>query len=177
MALITEQQDKAKPMAAAPIVYDDSGKVAWDKMWDSYCNLAKEGGPSHRGKDQSIIKKSHITPETEEYRAAMNEALRGVGLIVPYKLSEDNDGWITLELETSNKAKWFNEVINEENVEAKQNGKTILLPINDDFDVTHDVKSIITVVGKAHHYWKIHRSWFSKLIINIFGFDPQWIES
>src|SRR5262245_26888007 len=42
-------EDKRAPMAAAPIKYAADGSVDWGNMWDSFCVLAREGGPPHRG--------------------------------------------------------------------------------------------------------------------------------
>ena len=36
-------------MGAAPLQRDDDGQVAWDRMWQGFCELALAGGPPHRG--------------------------------------------------------------------------------------------------------------------------------
>lgn len=167
---------KSAPMSAAPILYDKEGKIDWGKMWTSYCTLARDGGPSHRGKEQSIVKKDLIDVNNVNFRKVMAEAKRGARQVVHYPVAEYTGGWLTLKLKSTNMAKWFAGVINEENVEAKALGIYLCLPINDDFDIEHDVKSIITVIGKATHYWENHRTLFSKIMIHIFGFDPQWIQ-
>jgi sirohydrochlorin cobaltochelatase len=167
-----------KPMAAAPFVYDEKGQIAWDKMWESYCYLAKDGGPAHRGKSQRIKKKDRdmsSVVKNSNFSKISAEALRGVSLILPYPITISDDGWLIISLHSQNVAKWFSEVINEENVVCEQHVKDIYLPLNDTFDIEHDVKSIITVAGKAHHYWTKHRTFFSKMMVILFGIDPQWI--
>src|SRR4029453_14360386 len=37
------------PMRSAGLKYDSDGKVAWNEIWGSFCDLAMAGGPPHRG--------------------------------------------------------------------------------------------------------------------------------
>lgn len=37
---MTDNQDKAAPMASASMRYRDNGEVAWGEMWESFCGLA-----------------------------------------------------------------------------------------------------------------------------------------
>ena len=36
-------------MGSASLKYGSDGKVAWDEIWDSFCDLAMAGGPPHKG--------------------------------------------------------------------------------------------------------------------------------
>ena len=36
-------------MGSAGLKYGDDGKVAWDEIWGSFCDLAMAGGPPHKG--------------------------------------------------------------------------------------------------------------------------------
>src|SRR5215831_10911228 len=36
-------------MGSAGLKYDPDGRVAWDQIWGSFCDLAMAGGPPHRG--------------------------------------------------------------------------------------------------------------------------------
>src|SRR3954468_8293994 len=36
-------------MGSAGLKYDADGRVAWDQIWGSFCDLAMAGGPPHRG--------------------------------------------------------------------------------------------------------------------------------
>jgi sirohydrochlorin cobaltochelatase len=38
-----------EPMRSAGLKFDAAGKVAWDEMWQSFCDLALAGGPPHKG--------------------------------------------------------------------------------------------------------------------------------
>ena len=37
------------PMRSAGLKFDADGKVAWDEIWGSFCDLAMAGGPPHKG--------------------------------------------------------------------------------------------------------------------------------
>lgn len=156
------------PMSSAPFVYDEQGNIAWDKMWDAFCVLAKEGGPPHRGILLEHKKQNDIT--SLQYKNACQEILRAYKLLVPYSTEITPDSWVKVSLYTSNMAKWFAEIINSENVKCNQEGRNIYLPVNDDF-TTNEIKNVVTVIAKAFHYWKLHRSWFAKFIIHISGQD------
>ena len=36
-------------MGSAGLEYADDGQVAWDEIWDTFCDLAMAGGPPHKG--------------------------------------------------------------------------------------------------------------------------------
>ncbi|MEI4914029.1 hypothetical protein Q8G39_28685, partial [Klebsiella pneumoniae] len=36
-------------MGSAGLKYDGDGNVAWNEIWDSFCDLAMAGGPPHKG--------------------------------------------------------------------------------------------------------------------------------
>jgi sirohydrochlorin cobaltochelatase len=38
------------PMGSAGLKYGPDGRVAWDQIWSSFCDLAMAGGPPHKGK-------------------------------------------------------------------------------------------------------------------------------
>ena len=37
------------PMGSAGLKYGSDGKVAWNEMWATFCDLAMAGGPPHKG--------------------------------------------------------------------------------------------------------------------------------
>jgi sirohydrochlorin cobaltochelatase len=158
-------EPKDAPMKSAAFVYNDDGTVAWDKMWTNYCYLAREGGPPHRG---TKLESKESDYGSQNYQDSVNEILRAIHLITLYKTSVE-PGKIILHLHSKGMAKWFSDTINLENVECIQRGKEILLPVNDDFTLKEGVKNIVTVVGKAEHYWSLHKSPLGKLWIHITG--------
>jgi sirohydrochlorin cobaltochelatase len=167
---------KNAPMAAAPLVFNEQGEVQWDQMWDSFCLLAKEGGPPHRGdllQGRGLVN-NDVTSKQYLYAAA--QIIRALQMLTPYNIVDKRDGWVEVQLKSKNQARWFAEIIRLENVECKVAGKTILLPVHDDFVLEKEIKNVVTVVAKAQHYWENHRSGFTKFIIHIFGKDIQDFE-
>lgn len=164
--MVEENKDiKNAPMKSAPLAYESNGEVAWDKMWDSYCYLAKEGGPPHR---DTVLKgrKENNDFDSKNYKDAVIEILRAYKLLVPYKSYEkDSKGWIIVKLYSKNMAAWYADIINSENIECKQYGKEIHLPVNDDYSLEKEIKNLVTVLGKAYHYWKLHKTTTEKLLI------------
>jgi sirohydrochlorin cobaltochelatase len=53
-------------------------------------------------------------------------------------------------------AQWMAKVIALENVEAHVEEDRIVLPAGPGYRIEDEVKSIITVVAKTHHYWQAH---------------------
>ena len=53
-------------MGSAGLKYDADGRVAWDQIWGSFCDLAMAGGPPHRG--------TLLQPATAEAISANPEA-------------------------------------------------------------------------------------------------------
>jgi sirohydrochlorin cobaltochelatase len=167
-----KQSNKAAPMASAPFVYGQNGEVLWDKMWDQFCMLAKEGGPPHR--DQ-LLQSRGETNDTSAlaYTNAVKEIIRAYKILTPYKVQHVESGWIEVRLNSKNMAQWFFELIVMENVECRRVGKCIYLPVNDDFTLEKEIKNVVTVLAKAHHYWTQHRNWFTKLVIHLTAKDIQ----
>lgn len=161
---------KNAPMSSAPFVYDDKGAVAWDKMWGSFCYLAKEGGPAHR---ETLLVGRGLKNDfsSEQYKNACQEIIRAFRLLVPYHIFDAENGWIGIRLHSIGHAKWFCDIINSENVECKIEGRIIYMPVNDDFVLEKEIKNDVTVVGKAYHYWKWHQNPIEKLSVLLFGKD------
>lgn len=158
-------------MKAAEMKYDENGKPVWDEMWNAFCNLAAEGGPSHRDSAHRIN-----FPTSAEFipnENIKNEIIRGLKMLNA-DITEVNDkGEILINLKLSNKAKWFSQIINTENVAAKHTGGCLVLPWNGNFQIDKEIKSLMTVWGKASHYWNTHRPIQIKIFILIFGYDPM----
>ncbi len=173
---MAKSEPKNAPMASAPFVYNDKGEVMWNQMWDNFCVLAKEGGPPHRDtllKGKGIDKTKIATPE---YEYIIDQTMRGLSMVTHYTAQFRENGCIEMWLKSPNQAKWFADIINSENVECKIKGRSIFLPLNYDFTLEKEIKNVVTVVAKAEHYWKNHRTTFSKLVIHLFGKDIQNFE-
>lgn len=166
---------KNAPMSSAPFIYDKDGNVAWDKMWNTFCYLAIEGGPPHR--DTMLLSKRESNDiSKKEYAYAAEEIIRAYKQLIPYRATHNEKGWIKIVLWTPRMAKWYADIINRENVECRQQGRHIFLPLNDDFTLKQEIKNVVTVMTKAYHYWKDHRERSEKICIMIFGLDVRLLK-
>jgi sirohydrochlorin cobaltochelatase len=141
------------PMGAAPILYDDEGRPDWARMWTGFCELALFGGPPHRGEDAAIG-----APTTAgDNRDVVAEIARGIKQTTGLDARPaDEPGWIAIQCESRKMAAWMCATALLENIEARFENDLLLLPAAADFTLADGIKSVITVVAKTHHYWKLH---------------------
>ncbi len=50
-------------MGSAGLRYGPDGKVAWDEIWTTFCDLALAGGPPHRGKLLEPVSQAEVAAE------------------------------------------------------------------------------------------------------------------
>ena len=146
--------NKAAPMAAAPIKYNYDGSVAWDDMWDSFCVLAKEGGPAHRATLLGPDETSDVN--SPEYQLAQQEIIRGIFLVSGLKAQADKPGWIAVECQSEGMAAWLADAGIQENVQVRHVGKRLLVPCGQHFGIKGEIKNVVTVIAKTTHYWADH---------------------
>src|SRR5439155_1406978 len=65
-------------------------------------------------------------------------------------------GWLAVTCESPTMAAWMCAAIILENVDARVEEERLVLPAGPDYQLKDEVKSIITVVAKTHHYWQAH---------------------
>jgi len=65
-------------------------------------------------------------------------------------------GWIAITCTSTRMAAWLCAAIILENVDARVEGARLLVPAGPGFTLEDQVKSVITVVAKTHHYWREH---------------------
>ncbi len=87
-------EDKRAPMAAAPIKYAADGSVDWGNMWDSFCVLAREGGPPHRG--QMLVAQQDADVLSDTYRFTVSEICRGIFEVSGLQAEAAQPGWIAV---------------------------------------------------------------------------------
>jgi sirohydrochlorin cobaltochelatase len=146
--------DRSAPMAPAPMRYDDDGSVAWGEMWDSFCVLALDGGPRHRG---TLLRgESDADPASEGYRYATAEIARGIKLVSGLAAAPAAPGWLAVDCYSPGMARWLAEAIVEENVEARAEGAHLLVPVGASYTLKGEIKNVITAVAKTTHYWHEH---------------------
>ena len=146
-------------MGSAPMRYSDDGQVAWNEMWTSYCELALAGGPAHRDSLLEPVDPFEARANQEAYERVVAEIERGLQLVtgLPTVRSE-KPGWVGLRCINEEMALWLLRAIVVENVCVRREGCVLYLPAGPDFRLEKEIKNVVTVVAKTHHYWIEHIS-------------------
>lgn len=145
---------KDAPMASAPLKYFPDGAVDWGNMWDSFCVLAQEGGPPHRG--TMLYAQEDAATQSGGYRFAVREIIRGIKAVSGLRAAPAGAGWIAVDCASASMARWLAEAIMQENVQAHSQGVLLLVPVGDYFTLKGEIKNVITAVAKTTHYWQEH---------------------
>jgi len=144
------------PMSAAPFVYRDDGKPDWSAMWTGFCELALYGGPPHRGADNPV----EVSTEDDGQPMTMNDMImeirRGIWETTGLYSEPAPPHWMAVTCKSRRMAAWMCAAIILENVDARVEDDRLLLPAGPGYTLKDEVKSIITVVAKTHHYWQAH---------------------
>lgn len=145
------------PMEAANLIYGEDGQVAWDEMWQSFCDLALAGGPPHRGTLLEPVDPAVVAADPENYRSVVRELKRGIEMITHLPvLHQRTPGWIGMQCESEAMALWLLRAIVVENVSVRREGSILFFPAGPTFELGEEIKNIITVVAKTTHYWREH---------------------
>ena len=89
-------------------------------------------------------------------RAVIAEVARGVLAVSGLPAAAEASGWIAIRCHSVAMARWLSEAILRENVEARAEGRALLLPVSAEFTLEGEVKSLVTVVAKTTDYWFNH---------------------
>lgn len=145
------------PMASADLVFGDDGWVAWDQIWDDFCELALIGGPPHRGAMLVAPDPTTVNDRPDAADRVREELARGLAQTTHWPVRLDvEDGWIGLVCPDEDAAAWMTLAILAENVEARCDGTTLLVPAGPGFTLEGEIKSVVTVVAKSWHFWAKH---------------------
>ncbi|BDC49881.1 hypothetical protein F183_A21970 [Bryobacterales bacterium F-183] len=155
-----DRYDTVKPvsMGSAGIKYGKDGKVAWDDMWGSFCDLAMAGGPPHKGSLLEPASAAEIEQSPDHYAEVAAEITRGLHLVaeLPAQASSEHPGWIAADCEDETMAEWLTRAILMENVSAFRQGTLLHLPAGPAYRIEKEIKNVITAVAKTSHYWLDH---------------------
>ena len=153
----TFAQLEPKPMRGAGLKYDAEGRVAWNEIWQAFCDLAMAGGPPHKGRLLGPGSPDAIAAKPGEYLDVIEELGRGLTLASELPTSESPHlGWIRVECHSPVMAGWMLRNITMENVAVRGKGRSLDLPASPDFRVDKEIKNVVTVVAKTTHYWMSH---------------------
>ena len=145
------------PMGSAGLKYDAEGRVAWDEIWQSFCDLAMAGGPPHKGRLLQPGNADAIAANPDSYAAVTAEICRGISLAtgLPAEPS-DEPGWIHVGRDSDGMAGWLLRAIGMENVAVRADGSVLDLPAGPGYRLEKEIKNVVTVVAKTCHYWSGH---------------------
>jgi sirohydrochlorin cobaltochelatase len=144
-------------MGSAGLKYGTDGKVAWDEIWGSFCDLAMAGGPPHKGTLLEPGSGAAIDAEPERYAEVVAEICRGIEMVT--ELPADPapvPGWIRVECLTETMAGWLLRAIVMENVAVRAEGLMLDLPAAPTWHIGKEIKNVVTVIAKTCHYWMGH---------------------
>jgi sirohydrochlorin cobaltochelatase len=154
-----ESYEQVQPvsMGSAGLKYGADGNVAWDEMWQTFCDLAMAGGPPHKGTLLEPGSPGAIAANEERYRQVIGEIRRGIELVTGMPADPSpHRGWVRVECYSAAMAGWLVRAIVMENVAAQADGVTLDLPVAPHFRVEKEIKNVITVIAKTCHYWLEH---------------------
>jgi sirohydrochlorin cobaltochelatase len=144
----------AAPMTSAPFLWRPDGRPDWRGMWTTFCELALYGGPPQRGPESPLRVPAGATTSSDAEMLA--EMRRGIWETTGLYAEPAAPGWLSVTCESPTMAAWMCAAIILENVGARLDDDRLLLPAGPGFGLKDEVKSIITVVAKTHHYWQAH---------------------
>lgn len=153
------QYETVKPtsMGTASLKFDDAGKVAWDNIWTSFCDLALAGGPPHRGTLLEAVPSADALADPEQYQAVVAEIERGIKLVTSLPvITSKTPGWVGVRCESEEMAAWLMRAIIVENIMVRREGDVLYLPAGPRFTVKREIKNVITAIAKTVHYWSTH---------------------
>jgi sirohydrochlorin cobaltochelatase len=146
-----------RPMGSASLVYDADGRVAWDQIWQSFCDLALAGGPPHKGRLLGPGLPEDVGDKPDAYLDVIDELGRGITLASDLPADDSPHlGWIRVQCHSEVMAAWMVRAITMENVAVRVDGRALDLPAAPAFRPEKEIKNVITVVAKTTHYWMGH---------------------
>ena len=144
-------------MGSAGLKFDADGKVAWNDMWKTFCDLAMAGGPPHKGTFLEAGTRAAIAAQLDRHQQVMDEVRRGIELVTEMPADPSpHPGWVRVECYSTAMAGWLMRAIVMENVAASADGVMLDLPVAPHFRIEKEIKNVVTVIAKTCHYWLGH---------------------
>jgi sirohydrochlorin cobaltochelatase len=144
-------------MGSARLKYGSDGRVAWDEIWGTFCDLAMAGGPPHKGTLLEPGSAEEIDADSERYSEVIEEICRGIFMVTELTANRSTaPGRVRVECVTQSMAEWLVRAIVMENVSAHYEGTMIELPAAPGYRIEKEIKNVITAIAKTSHYWLDH---------------------
>src|ERR1700761_6528514 len=129
-------------MGSAGLKYRKDGRVAWNEIWGSFCDLAMAGGPPHRGTLLEPATKADIDLNQASYEQVMEELCRGVEMVTGLAAEPSRiPGWLDVDCPSTSMAGWLARAITMENVSAHVDGMVLHLPVGPRFRLEKEIKN------------------------------------
>lgn len=153
-----ERYEDVQPvsMGSAGLKFDGEGRVAWDEIWGSFCDLALAGGPPHKGSLLEPATQAEIGAQPERYREVVEEICRGIRMVTDLPVEPSVPGWVRVECDLNGMAGWLVRAIAMENVSVHAEPHAIHLPAGPHYRLEKEIKNVITVIAKTCHYFLDH---------------------
>jgi sirohydrochlorin cobaltochelatase len=146
-------------MGSAGLKYGLDGKVAWNDMWATFCDLAMAGGPPHKGMLLEPAPAREVEASLERYASVIAEICRGITMVTDLDAEgSSNPGWVRVECLTRAMAAWLVRAISMENVAVRADGVMLELPAGPRYRLDKEIKNVVTAIAKTTHYWQSHMS-------------------
>jgi sirohydrochlorin cobaltochelatase len=146
-------------MGSAGLRYSSDGRVAWDLIWSSFCDLAMAGGPPHKGTLLEPGSIADIQESPADYDRVTEEICRGITMTTNLVAGASPEpGWVRVACSSDAQAQWLLRAIVMENVSARAAGSSLDLPAAPGFQLHKQIKNVVTVMAKTCHYWSGHMS-------------------
>lgn len=144
-------------MGSAGLKYGQDGRVAWNQIWTSFCDLALAGGPPHRGKLLEPVSEAEVAVEPELYLGVVAEIERAVKMTTGLPvISGYIPGWVGAQCESPEEAAWLQFAVTAENVSVRRRASMLYLPAGPDFRIGKEIKNVVVALAKSYHYWDGH---------------------
>jgi hypothetical protein len=144
-------------MGSAGLKFGSDGRVAWDDIWGSFCDLAMAGGPPHKGELLLPASQEEIDADPKRYGEVVDEICRGIKMAAGLTVRPSPvPGWVRVNCDSAVTAGWLARAIVMENVSARCEGTVLELPAGPGFRVEKEIKNVITSIAKTSHYWQDH---------------------
>jgi sirohydrochlorin cobaltochelatase len=155
-----ERYEAVEPvsMGSAGLKFGVDGRVAWDEIWGSFCDLAMAGGPPHRGQLLEPESAAEIAAEPYRHEQVVAEVCCGITLVTGLGAEEaPTRGWVRVTCASHAMAVWLLRAITMENVAVRSGeGRTVDVPVGPGFRLEKEIKNVVTSVAKTCHYWTGH---------------------
>src|SRR5262249_16779600 len=137
-------------MGSAGLKYGADGRVVWNEIWGSFCDLAMAGGPPHRGMLLEPALPEEIAERPDQYRQVVDEICRGITMVTELTTQPSSSpGWVSIKCRTPTMAGWLVRAIVMENVLARHQGEVLFLPAGPAFRLAKEIKNVVTVIAKT----------------------------